>query len=297
MVKHVFNSRKFLYITMLALLSGYVCCFPGDTAIAGNSSSLQKNKLKATAGMQAWSLRTLTFFDMVDTVKSLRLHYIEANTGQKIGGGLEGTIDPAMDSNLKQKVLDYLRSRRVKLFSIGVNVPKTTVEWEQFFAFAQSLGIRQIVSDPDPKFLPLISRLCNQYDINVCIHNNPLSWRRSRSPDTVLADIKKANNPHIGACADIGNWVRAGFDPVESLKKLQGHIMELHMKDLLGTAVDAEDAVWGSGNCNIAGVLKELRRQRFKGFIFVEDESHPGDNIPQILQSLQYFYKTAAMLK
>lgn len=247
-------------------------------------------------GMQAWSLRTYTFFQMVDTVKSLGLHYIEANTGQKIGGGLNGTIDPNMSSELKQKVLDYLRKHGVKMISIGVNIPTSAQKWKQFFAFAKSMGIREIASDPPPKDLKLVSHLCNQYDINVCIHDNPLPWRRSRNPDTVLADIERTGNPHIGACADIGNWVRAGFDPVESLKKLRGHVMEVHMKDLLGTAVNAEDTVWGSGNCHIYDVIKELQRQHFKGYIFVEYESHPGKNIPEIRKSLQYFYKTIALL-
>lgn len=261
---------------------------------SGNKTSARNSMTESgwKVGMQAWSLRNLSFFDMVDTIRSMGLHYLEANTGQKIGGGLDGSISPDMSPQLKQKVLDYLQQQDVKLVSIGVNVPKTTQEWEQFFAFAQSMGIQTIVSDPDPKFLNLISKLCDQYEINVCIHNNPLPGRRSRNPDTVLADILRVGNSRFGACADIGNWVRAGFDPVQSLKKLQGHVIELHMKDLLGTAVNAEDTVWGSGNCNIKGVLEELHRQHFKGLISVEDESHPGDNIPEMRKSLEFLYTT-----
>ena len=245
-------------------------------------------------GMQAWSLRTMTVFDMADTIHRMGLHYVEGNSDQPIGGGLDGKVAIGMDDTLRRKMEDHLRKNGIQMISFGVIVPKTEEEWRRLFAFAEKSGIRQIVSDPDPSFLPLVSELCNQYDINVCIHNNPLPSRRSRNPDTVLADIRRANNPHIGACADIGNWVRAGFDPVKSLRKLEGHIMELHMKDLLGTAVDAEDAVWGEGNCMIGNVLAELRRQRFRGYIFVEFESHPGQNIPAIRQSLQFFYKTVA---
>lgn len=262
---------------------------------SGNKTSAQDSvmhELGWRIGMQAWSLRNLTFFDMVDTIKSMGLHYLEANTDQKIGGGLDGVISPDMSDDLKQKVLDYLRQQDVKLVAIGVNVPKSDEEWRKFFAFAGSMGIQTIVSDPDPKFFGLISELCDQYGINVCIHNNPLSGRRSRNPDTVLSDILRVGNSRFGACADIGNWVRAGYDPVESLKKLEGHVIGLHMKDLLGTAVNAEDTSWGKGNCNIGGVLEELHRQHFKGLISVEDESHPGDNIPEMRESLEFFHAT-----
>jgi sugar phosphate isomerase/epimerase len=293
------QKKRLTSLIIVALSIAAIAVF-GCSGSQGNNNVKNKASTRDSVteelgwkiGMQAWSLRSLTFFDMVDTIKSMGLHYLEANTGQKIGGGLDGTINPDMSAELRQKVLDHLRQQGVELVSIGVNVPKSSQEWEQFFAFAKSMGIQTIVSDPDPKFLDLISKLCDQYDINVCIHNNPLPGRRSRNPDTVLADILRVGNSRFGACADIGNWVRAGFDPVQSLKKLQGHVIEVHMKDLLGTAVNAEDTAWGSGNCNIKGVLEELHRQHFKGLISVEDESHPGDNIPEMRKSLEFLYTT-----
>ncbi|HEX5553768.1 MAG TPA: sugar phosphate isomerase/epimerase [Chitinophagaceae bacterium] len=249
-------------------------------------------------GMQAWSLRNLTFFEIVDTIKNMGLHYIEAFPQQKIGGGLDGEMSYKMDSSTQKAIRAYLESKDIKLMAYGVVVPQTTEEWRQLFAFAKSMGIQNIVTDPNPKFLGLIAQLCNQYeDIRVCVHNNPLPGRHSRNPDTVLADILRVGNGRFGACADVGNWVRAGYDPVQSLKKLQGHVMEVHMKDLLGTAVNSEDTVWGSGNCNIKGVLEELNRQQFKGLISIECESHPGENIPEMKKNMVFFYKTIATFK
>ena len=48
---------------------------------------------------------------------------------------------------------------------------------------------------------------------------------------SVLAAIK-GRTPLMGACADVGHWMRSGLDPVECLKKLEGHIICLHFKDL-----------------------------------------------------------------
>lgn len=271
----------------------------GNNNLKSNSSARNSitKELGWKIGMQTWSLRNFTFFEAVDTVKSMGIHYVEAYPQQKIGGDLDGEMDFRMSRSKQQKILAYLKHQGVKLLAYGVVVPKTTEEWQQVFKFAKSMGIQNIVTDPDPKFLGQISQLCNKYDINVAIHDNPLPYRRSRNPDTVLADILQVQNNHIGACADIGNWVRAGFDPVKSLKKMQGHIIELHMKDLQGIAVDAKDTVWGSGNCNIKNVLEELNRQHFKGLISIECESHPGKNIPQMQEDLKFFYKTIANFK
>src|SRR5690606_14641597 len=98
------------------------------------------------------------------------------------------------------------------------------------------------------------------------IHNHPKPshyW----NPDQVLAAISGAS-PRVGACADIGHWVRSGLDPIECLKKLEGHIIEFHMKDLNEKGVEeAHDVPWGTGVSNIAGVMKEMKRQGFKGVV------------------------------
>jgi sugar phosphate isomerase/epimerase len=241
-------------------------------------------------GTQAWTFRNYTFLQAVDKTKKLGLHYIEAYPGQKIGGNIGGKMGYNLNDTARQKILNYLKKKNVKLIAFGVTTPKTHVQWDSLFAFANEMDIKNITSQPPPDQLSYVSKLCNKYNINVAIHNHPkpsIYW----SPDTLLAALKslKKPNPHIGACADVGHWVRSGLDPIKSIKKLSGHIIELHMKDVNARNAQAQDTVWGTGVIDMKGIVRTLKRQNFEGLFSIEYESHPKDNMNQIKKSLNYF--------
>jgi sugar phosphate isomerase/epimerase len=186
------------------------------------------------------------------------------------------------------------------------------------------MGLKQFASEPDPKFMSLLSTLADQYKVNVAIHNHP---RPSRywSPDTLIK-YTAGYSKRLGACADIGHWVRSGLDPIQMMKKLQGRIFELHMKDLhekpsaeykafqmsrpapgqggqvqganrLQPPAGPHDVPWGTGISNIKGVLQELKRQHFKGPIFAEYEYNWMNNAPDIAQSLKYVKEVVKKMK
>lgn len=246
-------------------------------------------------GIQAWTFRNFTFFQAVDKTKSLGLHYIEAYPGQKIGGDVQGTMVYGMDSSTRQKVLDYLKQQDVKLMSYGVIVPDSLHQWDSLFAWASAMGIGTIVSEPRPEQMSHVSELCDKYNIDVAIHDHPKP-SRYWSPDTLLAAIK-GQSSRIGSCSDVGHWKRSGLDPIACLKKLKGHIKELHFKDIASASPTAADTVWGTGVCNVKGMLQELKDQHFKGLFSIEYEADPDNNMPQIKQSLDYFNKTVGELK
>nr|MBI1232772.1 sugar phosphate isomerase/epimerase [Cytophagales bacterium] len=86
-----------------------------------------------------------------------------------------------------------------------------------------------------------------------------------------------------------------GIDPVEGIKKLEGRIISLHFKDLnaWGTR-NAHDVPWGTGTCNVAGVLHELNRQGFKGVFSAEYEHNWENNLPEVAESMEYFKRVAS---
>ena len=79
----------------------------------------------------------------------------------------------------------------------------------------------------------------------MAIHEHPKGHSIYWDPDSVLAAIK-GRSPLMGACTDVGHWMSSGLDPVECLKKLDGHIICLHFKDLNEMA-RAHDVPWGTG--------------------------------------------------
>ncbi len=246
-------------------------------------------------GAQAYTFRKFTFLQTIDKLQQLGLHYLEAYPGQDIGGDMGGKMSYDMSAGYRQKILDYLKQHDVKLMAYGVITPDSKAQWDSLFAFAKEMGIENITSEPHNDQMSYVSQLCDKYDINIAIHNHPQPshyW----SPDTLLAAIK-GQSSHIGSCADLGHWVRSGLDPLECVKKLSGHIKEIHIKDVSEISPQAEDTVWGTGVIDMKGIMAELKQQNFKGLFSIEYESHPENNMPEIRKSLDYFNNVVADLK
>lgn len=82
-------------------------------------------------------------------------------------------------------------------------------------------------------------------------------------------------HPNPGACADVGHWVRSGLNVIECLQKLQGHIWNVHLKDIVTFGkVNAEDTIPGKGVIDFNAVFKELKRQGYEGSFSIEHESN-----------------------
>ena len=270
-------------------------------------------------GTQAYSFRMFTLEEALNKADSIKIKYVEGFPGQKIGAGIEGNLDFKMPAARRDSVLQLLKNKGIAMLSYGVVTPRDETEWRQLFEFVKGMGLKQFVSEPDPKFIPLVSRLADQYQVNVAFHNHP---RPSRywSPDTLIK-YTAGFSKRLGACADVGHFIRSGLDPVESMKKLKGRIFELHMKDLHekpsaeylafqtnrptptpgGTRPQApegpHDVPWGTGISNIKAVLEELRRQNFKGPMFAEYEYNWYTNAAEIGQSVQYVSEVVSKMK
>ena len=308
------------YLKVFLLLLVFAIVYNVQNALAQKTPESLGWKL----GTQAYSFRMFTFEEALNKADSIGIKYVQGFPNQKIGAGIEGTMDYHMPASKRDSVLQLLKSKDITILSYGVVTPKTENDWKKLFEFAKGMGLKQFASEPDPKFMSLVSTLADQYKVYVAIHNHP---RPSRywSPDTLIK-YTAGYSKRLGACADIGHWVRSGLDPVQMMKKLQGRIFELHMKDLhekpsaeytafqmsrpapgqggqvQGTnrprpPAGPHDVPWGTGISNIKGVLQELKRQHFKGPIFAEYEYNWMNNAPDIAQSLKYVKEAVKKLK
>ncbi len=248
-------------------------------------------------GIQAWSFNRFTFYEAVDKAKALGLRYIEAYPGQRLSKEKGGAMfDHDMPSEIKAKVLQKLRGAGLKLVNYGVvALPNDEAECRKVFDFARDMGIETIVSEPPEDAFDLVEKLCDEYKINVAIHNHPKPshyW----NPDTVLK-VCNGRSKRIGACADTGHWMRSGINPVDAVKKLKGRIISLHFKDLNEfDNPEAHDVVWGTGKGNTGAILAELAQQNFKGVFSIEYEYNWLNSIPEIAGCISYFERTASEL-
>lgn len=268
------------------MLLGLVALGLGTTLVTAQQQP--ERKLGWYLSAQTYTFNRFTFFEAVDKTLSAGLKSVEAYPGQKLGGGMEGVMDVNMDAAKRKAILKALKKKGVKLCAFGVVNGKSEAEWTQIFEFAKAMGVKVINSEPKAEFLPLIGQLANRYKIKVGIHNHPEPshyW----NPQVVLDAIAVANSKYVGVCADIGHWVRSGLDPVESLKQCEGHLVSLHFKDLAEKSRKTHDVHWGTGVCNVEGVIAELKRQGFRGNISAEYEHNWEDNAGDVKQSVINF--------
>ncbi len=239
-------------------------------------------------GAQAYSFKAFSFAEALHKMDSCGLKYVESFPGQLIGGGVAGKMDFKMDADTRQAVKKMIKDQGLTLVSYGVVRAKDESEWKTLFEFAKDMGIRNINSEPEPAQFAYIRPMAETYKINVALHNHPKPSRYWH-PDTVLAAI--GGSKFIGSCSDIGHWVRSGLDPVECLKKLDGHVLGLHFKDVKQDTPEGKfhDVIWGTGSSQVRAVIAELKRQRFKGPIMAEYEYHWENNAPEIAESVQNF--------
>lgn len=283
---------KIKAFVLFALLSAMFTAAAFSNRLTAHQASVYKKypetKLGWKLGAQAYTFNLFTFFEAIDKIDSCDLKYVEGYPEQLLGGGIEGKLDYKMDAATRSKILKKLKEKGIKLLVYGVVNAGNDAEWRQVFEFAKAMDVETITSEPQVKDMPLLSKLCDEFKINLAIHNHP-EPRNYWNPDLVLAAIKGQSN-RIGACADIGHYVRSGLDPVECLKKLDGHVLHLHMKDLNNkNGEEDRDVHWGTGVANTDGVIKELKRQHFKGMISAEYESNWQNNVPDVIASVAYF--------
>ena len=275
------------------------------SSICSGAESMPLNRQPATdaydgwrLGVQAWTFHLFTFYESVDKTASLGLDWIEAFPDQQVSKDRPGvTFNNQMPADVRREIKQKLAEAGVRLVNYGViGLPNDEAECRKVFDFAKDMGIETIVSEPPEEAFALIDKLCNEYKINVAIHNHPQPshyW----NPDTVLK-VCSGRSERIGACADTGHWMRSGINPVEAIKKLKGRIISVHLKDLNEfDKLLAHDVVWGTGKCDVKAVLEELNRQGFKGVFSIEYEYNWENSVPELRQCVEYFDKTAGKLK
>lgn len=246
-------------------------------------------------GVQMWTFRVFTFAEALDKVDSAGVKSIEAFWGQPLGAGMKDSFGIRMSDDSRAKLKQLLQSKGINMVAMGVISPGTRDEWQKAFDLAKEFNLSYITSEPRKDLWNMIDSMSGSYGIKVAIHEharpNPY-WH----PDSVLAAIN--GHPNLGACADLGHWARSGLNPVDCLKKLEGHVYGVHLKDIKTfDNTKAEDTVVGKGVLVFPEIFQELKRQNFKGMISIEHESNWYHSLPDVIETVRYYNDQVAKLK
>jgi sugar phosphate isomerase/epimerase len=277
--------KKLLLTALAAWLAGNALA----QSAPGTSSA---DKLGWQLAVHSYTFRKFPIFDAIDMTAALGIKYMSVS-----GNVLLNLTNPVPTTSLTDAQRAAI-DEKLKADGFGnfvnmgvVQLTANEAQSRKVFEFAKKWGIKILVSEPPTNALDTVEKLCKEYNIKVAIHDHPKGHSIYWNPDAVLAAVN-GRTPLMGACADVGHWVRSGLDPVECLKKLQGRVICLHFKDLNQYGPDAHDVPWGTGVSNVKGMMEELKRQNFHGAFCVEYEYHWDNSSPEIAQSAKFFNQT-----
>jgi len=288
-------------------LLAFICILAFAKCNSGNSTKTTSTDSTATVkdtsnvtdnwklGVQMWTFRVFTFAEALDKVDSAGIKYIEAFWGQPLGAGMKDSFGIRMSDASKDKLKQLLKQKGISMVAMGVIEPKTREEWKQAFDLAKEFGLSYITAEPLKNEWDMVDSMAGSYGIKVAIHDHPkpnMYW----SPDSVLAAT--VGHPNIGSCADLGHWARNGVNPVDALKKLEGHIIGVHLKDIVKfDDTHAADTVVGKGVIDFPPIFQELKRQNFNGMLSIEHESNWYHSVPDVIETVKFYNDQVAKLK
>jgi len=258
--------------------------------------------------VHSYTFQKFSVFEAIEKTGELGVKFMSISGSINLpspGGKFSKTPTVNLSEEEANSLKVQMKQKGIYPVFVNMGVVKPSLDEEatrKIFEGARRLGISVLVAEPETHgkteelgpVMDVVEKFAKEFNIQVAIHNHPqpsFYW----NPETVLAAVQ-GRSPLLGACADVGHWVRSGLDPVESLKKLDGRVIALHFKDLNEKSKTAHDVPWGSGISNTKGMLAELKRQKFKGAICVEYEHNWENSVPEIAESVKWFNAACADL-
>lgn len=260
---------------------------------------LAQEKLGWRIGVEAYTFHKYTFFEAIEKTAELGLPYIG---GLSFMQAVSSDIPKNFDQHLTD---DELRQIRFKMESAGVrlltyfaqNIPADEAGCRGLFEFGRKMGVETFMCEPKPEQLDLLEKLADEYGINVAIHNHgpnisPLWWK----PENVLQACE-GRSKRIGACPDLGYWMRHGIDPLQGLRLLGDRVLTVQMHDLHELGANGHDVPWGSGVGRSAEFFRELHRLGIKPtMIGLEYSRDWFESMPRAAECIGFFDATVLEL-
>ena len=231
-----------------------------------------------SVGIQSYTLRGYSWDQALSLIKDLGLVNVEAFDAHY---SIKSSPDQIKANTAK------LQSMGLKLLAHGVNgFTKDHEANRKIFEFARAAGIRNVSADPTEDSFDSLDKLVAEYDIRIAIHNHGPGARYDKIADTLKAI--KGHHTSIGACADLGHYIRSAEDPVRAINLFQGRLYGVHLKDFAEPKAKAEGVILGRGQLDVEGTFRALRKVDFPadGALSLEYEEKPKDPLDDVRQCL-----------
>ncbi len=181
-----------------------------------------------------------------------------------------------------------LASKGVTGYGVGPIYMKSEAEVDRAFAYAKRVGVKLIVGIPSYEILPYVDKKVKEYDFNYAIHIHGPDIKEYPNAKDVIDHVKDLD-PRIGMCLDIGHDRRAGFDPIDDLKKYYKRVFDVHIKNVTAASKEGTTCEMGRGVIDIPAFVRMLRKVKYNGACSLEFEKDMKDPLPGLAESIGYF--------
>jgi type 1 glutamine amidotransferase/sugar phosphate isomerase/epimerase len=257
-----------------------------------------QEKLGWPLAITAYTFHKFTLFETIEKTAQLGLPYLEGLSFQKVSAELPKDLDPQLSDaelNLVRQKLDEAGVRMLTYYYH--RIPGDEAGCRKVFEFGRKLGIEALLSEPDPKDLDLIERFCNEYNISVALHNHDAKASPHYWDPELIAKLCAGRGRHIGACGDLGYWMRSGIDPIAAARVLKQRLLTVQVHDLDARTPAGADVPWGTGAGQTEQFFRELHALGLRPkAIGVEYSRNWLESLPEVRACIEFFDKTALQL-
>ncbi len=205
----------------------------------------------------------------------------------KLGLGSVELFEAHFSSKSSDADIEAMKSKTqalgIKMLGHGVNpFTKDHEANRRWFEFAKKAGIKNLSADPHEDAFDSLDKLCEEYQIRIAIHNHGPGARYDKVADVLNAI--EGHHPLVGACADLGHYIRSGEDPVRAIQLLEGRLYGIHLKDFAEQKAKTKGVILGQGHLDVVGVFKALKQVDFPadGCLALEYEENPEDPLADV---------------
>jgi sugar phosphate isomerase/epimerase len=235
------TRRGFLTSTSLFAAGAACGVFPGSARAAAPG--------QPKLGIQLYSLRGYSKDQALQHASKLGFEQVEFYSGMLATNASDEEI-----AATKKQVADL----GLSISAHGVNrLTRDAAANRKIFEFASKLGIPCITADPDFDSFDSLDELVREFDIRVAIHNHGPRHRYNKAIDVLR--VIEGRDQRIGACADLGHYIRSGQNAPEVIRLLKGRLFGIHLKDFAEMKDKSKGVILGKGHLNVEDVFFELQ--------------------------------------
>jgi sugar phosphate isomerase/epimerase len=288
-------------ITLACIYFLFSSCNNSNEQSSNNSDSTSATSVDPAKdwkfGVALWTFHNVDFPQSLEEVDSAGLKYIEPNTFHRAGPELKDSTISQLSPEGIDKLKSMIAQKGLTCETLYIVGDSTLSSWVKQFEIAKRFGVKYVTTEPPLNMWDSIDSLAGAYGMKVAIHDHWKGFSHYWNPDTTLMALK--GHPNFGVCADLGHWPKSGIQPLEAVKKLAGHILVVHLKDIAAyNDTKLLDVPVGTGVVKFPEIFAELKKQGFNGYIYIErDVIDKPNNLPSVLEEVKYYNDQISKLK